>query len=101
MNLTDFEALAADLRAMVEDQWEKQSGLPLEERNLTLKGSPIAGAVREAGEAADAFAGLEGMQGLLMLAFYDPKGKGPYNDCCRVAFTELNYAWSGIGEWQS
>ena len=97
-----FDALlkmSSTLGWIVEDRWQETAAVDPDERNLMLSGSPIASTVRRIGERADALAGYAGMAMVMQMAFTDEER--PLGEWGHWAMTEINYAWAGIGEWQS
>ena len=56
--------------------------------------------VRQLGEQADRAGGFRCMAEAVHEAFMD-ENDCPQDDICAAAISEINFRWSGIGDWQS
>ena len=96
--------LAEFLCSMSTYSWNINKNLPYEERNILLEGSSIHKKVLALGRMANQIDGVSGMRYVMEVAFCDafphvPVGDGRNRDRDALAVSELNLAWSGIGEW--
>ena len=90
-----LSALAAELTETVESNWQGYEAWTTSEEGLLS--SPR---IREIGEQANRLGGLNAMFTVAEAALKECGGCYR-NQACMAASSELNYVWSGIGDWQA
>ena len=92
---TTTSEIAGELRSIAcknwqgEEHWEQsEEGILGDER------------VRQLGEQANRAGGFRCMAEAVHKAFLDANDC-PIDEICSAAISEINYRWSGIGDWQS
>jgi len=93
-------SLSTELRDLAETQWRLQCTLPYDQRDLFGDNPDVMARVRQIGIEANALGSFPAMLTVCADAFLNADYSSK-DEISSLAMAELNYAWSGIGDWQA